>query len=130
MAREEGLLADTDGVIARLGTEKESLLASANEGQDIRAQAAAAGAGSGRGPGPVRRKRRMRRPIACHNFQPQRGALERAINEHKSRIQRLDTELKSLSARRAQLMAQLGDAGDGATLTAAVEAAVKAAQVF
>ena len=59
----------------------------------------------------------------------QRGAIERTINEHKGRIQRLDNEFKSLAGRRQNLLAMLGDAGDGVTLAAAVEAAVKFAEV-
>ncbi len=124
VAREEGLLADTDGVIGRLGTEKETLLASSNEGLDVRTAAAAAVQEAAE----VLARAQEAADEAGNRLSQlsaQRGAMERAINEHKSRITRLDAELNSLSGRRAQLMDALGDAGDGATLISAVEAAVK-----
>ena len=128
VAREEGLLADTDGVISRLSSEKENLLASANDGQDVRAAAAAAVQEAAEA---LARAQEAADEASnrLSQLSAQRGAMERAIAEHKSRFNRLDTELKSLSARRAQLLSQLGDAGDGVTLAVAVEAAVKTAQV-
>jgi chromosome segregation protein len=128
VAREEGLLADTDGVIARLATEKETLEASAQDGQDVRSQAAAAVQEAAEA---LARAQEAADEAAnrLSQLSAQRGAMERTINEHKSRIQKLDAEQKSLAGRRQQLMALLGDAGDGVTLAAAVEAAVKAAQV-
>jgi chromosome segregation protein len=128
VAREEGLLADTDVVIARLGSETETLLASANEGQDVRTQAAAVVQEVAEA---LARAQEAADEASnrLSQLSARRGAMERAINEHKLRFQRLDTELKSLSGRRGQLLSLLGDAGDGVTLTAAVDAAVKAAQV-
>ena len=128
VAREEGLLADTDGVIARLATEKQTLEASAQDGQDVRTQAAAAVQEAAEA---LARAQEAADEAANRLSQlaAQRGAIERTINEHKSRIQKLDTEQKSLAGRRQQFLALLGDAGDGVTLAAAVEAAVKAAQI-
>jgi chromosome segregation protein len=127
VAREEGLLADTDGVIGRLATEKETLLASANDGQDVRVAAAAAVQEAADA---LARAQEAADEAGNRLSQlaAQRGAIERAIAEHRGRVARLDTELKSLSGRRAQLMAMLGDAGDGVTLASAVEAAVRFAE--
>ncbi len=127
VAREQGLLADTDGVITRLGTEKETLLASSNEGQDVRAAAAAAVQEAAEA---LARAQEAADEAGnrLSQLSAQRGAMERAINEHKSRISRLDNELNTLSGRRAQLLSLLGDAGDGTTLATAVEAAVKFAE--
>jgi chromosome segregation protein len=128
VAREEGLLADTEGVIARLDSEKETLLASANDGQHVRTEAAAAVQEAAEA---LARAQEAADEASnrLSQLSAQRGAMERAIGEHKTRIQRLDTELQSLSGRRVQLLSLLGDAGDGVTLTAAVEAAVKVAQI-
>ncbi len=128
VAREEGLLADTDGVIARLGSEKETLLASAHDGQDVRAEAAAAVQEAAEALGRAQ-EASDEASNRLSQLSAQRGALERAIGEHKTRVQRLDTELKSLVGRRSHLMSLLGDAGDGLTLASAVEAAVKVAQI-
>ncbi len=57
----------------------------------------------------------------------QRSAMERSLAEQQSRLARLDSELQSIAQRKANLIAQLGDVGDGAALAAAVEAAVAAA---
>ncbi len=125
--REEGLLSDTDAVIGRLGGEKDTLLASANEGQDVRAAAAAAVQEAAEA---LARAQEAADEAGnrLSQLSAQRGAMERAISEHKTRIQRLDTELQSLSGRRAHLLSLLGDAGDGITLASAVDAAVKVAE--
>lgn len=128
VAREEGLLADTDGVIARLAAEKDTLTSSAQDGQDVRAQAAAAMQEAAE---TLARAQEAADEAAnrLSQLSAQRGAIERTINEFKTRIQRLDAEQKSLAGRRQHVLSLLGDAGDGATLAAAVEAAVKAAEV-
>ncbi len=127
VAREESSLADTDGMISRLGTEKEALLSSSNEGQDVRAQAAAAVQEAAEA---LARAQEAADEAGnrLSQLSAQRGAMEKAINEHKSRFNRLDQELQSLSGRRAQLLSLMGDAGDGVTLAAAVEATVKFAE--
>jgi chromosome segregation protein len=128
VAREESLLADTDATIERLGAEKETLLASSHEGQDVRAQATAVVQEAAEALAQAQEAtdeaaNRLSQLVA------QRGAMERTINEHKSRITRLDSELQSLSGRRGQLLALLGDAGDGVTLASAVEVALKLAEI-
>jgi chromosome segregation protein len=127
VAREEGLLTDTDGVIVRLGTEKASLLASSTDGQDVRATAAAAMQQAAQSLAQAQ-EAADEAGNRLSQLSAQRSAMERAINEHKTRIARLDNELKSLAGRRSQLMSLLGDAGDGVTLVAAVETAVKFAE--
>jgi chromosome segregation protein len=127
VAREDSLIADTDGVISRLGAEKETLQSSSQDGHDVRAQAAAALQEAAEA---LARAQEAADEAGnrLSQLSAQRGAMERAINEHKSRIGKLDQELKNLSGRRSQLLALMGDAGDGVTLTAAVEAAVLFAQ--
>jgi chromosome segregation protein len=126
--REEGLLTDTDGVIARLATETETLQASGQEGQEGRLQAAAAVQEVAES---LARAQETADEAAnrLSQLSAQRSAMERSITEHKGRFSRLDTELKSLAGRRAQLLSLLGDVGDGATLAAAVEAAVASAEL-
>jgi chromosome segregation protein len=128
VAREEGLLADTDGVIARLADERDGLLASSNEGQDERAAAAAAVQEAAEA---LARAQEAADEAGnrLSQLSAQRTAMERAINEHRNRIQKLDAEVASIASRKQQIMSLLGDAGDGITLAAAVEAAVRAAEV-
>ena len=127
VAREENSLADTDGMISRLGAEKETLLSSSQDGQDVRAQAAAAVQEAAEA---LARAQEAADEAGnrLSQLSAQRGAMEKAINEHRSRLARLDQELQSLSGRRAHLLSLMGDAGDGVTLAAAVEAAVKFAE--
>ena len=70
VAREEGLLADTDGVISRLATEKETLLASANEGTRMCGRRLRQLYKKPRKPWRGHRKRRMKRPTACRSSRP------------------------------------------------------------
>jgi chromosome segregation protein len=120
MSREESLLADTDGVIARLVEESDGLNATSHEGQDARAAAAmlvqeAADALAQAQDAADEAGRKLAELAA------QRSAMERAIAEHRNRIAKLDSERQSLAGRRQQLMSLMGDAGDIATLTSAVE---------
>jgi chromosome segregation protein len=128
VAREEGLLNDTDGVIARLATEQETLLASSDEGSDVRSAAAEAVQEAAES---LARAQEAADEAANRLSQlaAQRTSIERSINEHKSRVQRLQNELASITSRRQNLLALLGDAGDGVTLASAVDVAVKTAEL-
>ena len=126
VAREEGLLADTDGVIARLATEGRELEASFGADAERRAEAAsavqAAADSLARAQEAADEAGRKLADLAA-----QRSAMERSLSEQQNRLQRLDSELQSIASRKANLIAQLGDVGDGATLAAAVEAAIASA---
>jgi chromosome segregation protein len=122
MAREEGLLADTDGVIARLAEEGDGLNATSNEGQDARSAAAIAVQEAADALGQAQDAAdEAGKQLA--ELSAQRSAMERAIGEHRNRIAKLDSERQSLTGRRTQLMSLMGDVGDMSTLTSAVEQA-------
>jgi chromosome segregation protein len=126
VAREENLLADTDAVITRLAAEAEELEASFGADAENRATAAAAMQAAADA---LARAQEMAdeagRKLA--DLAAQRSAMERSLNEQRSRLARLDGEAQSIATRKAQMLATLGDVGDGATLAAAVDAAVAAA---
>jgi chromosome segregation protein len=127
LAREEGLLADTDSVISRLAEEEISLNASAGEGQDARAAAAAAlqqaADALSRAQDTADEAGRKLSELSAA-----RHAMERSVAEARTRASRLAQEQQSLLAKLAELTSRLGDAGDGATLAAAAEQAQKVAQ--
>jgi len=126
VGREEGLLADTDGVIARLAGEAEELQASFGADAERRAEAAAAMQAAADALARAQEAAdEAGRKLA--DLAAQRGAMERGISEQQNRLARLDNELQSIAGRKASLIAALGDVGDGAALAAAVEAAIAAA---
>ena len=126
VSREEGLLADTDGVIARLAEEAADLESSSGADAERRAEAAqalqAAADALARAQEAADDAGRKLADLAA-----QRSAMERSLAEQQNRLARLDSELQSIAQRKTNLIAQLGDVGDGAALAAAVEAAVTAA---
>ena len=126
MTREEGLLADTDGVIARLAEEDQGLNATAHEGQDARSAAAVAvqeaAEALARAQDAADEAGRQLAELSA-----QRSAMERTIGEHRHRVAKLDSERQSLTARRQQLMSLMGDVGDMVTLASAVEQAERVA---
>ncbi len=120
--REEGLLADTDGVTKKLSDESEALQATSGEGQDLRMAAAAAVQEAAE----ALARAQEAADEAGHKLSEllaQRNALERSINEHRNRVGKLDAEMRSLGGRRQQLLSLMGDPGDGAILAQAVEMA-------
>ncbi len=122
VVREEGLLTDTDGVIKKLADEDDALQATAGEGQDLRMAAAAAVQEAAE----ALARAQEAADEAGHKLSElsaQRNALERSINEHRNRVGKLDAEMQSLGERRQHLLSLIGDPGDGATLTQAVEMA-------
>ncbi len=126
VTREEGLLADTDGVIERLGGEAQELEATFGADADRRAEAAAAMQAAADALARAQEAAdEAGRKLA--DLSARRGAMERAIADQQNRLSRLDSEMQSIAGRKANLIAQLGDVGDGAALAAAVEAAVAAA---
>ncbi len=127
LAREDSMLADTEGVIARLGEEEQSLSASAGEGQDARAAAATA---LQQATDALARAQHMADEAGrkLSELSAARHALERSVNEARSRTGKLDQELQSLAAKRDAILALVGGVGDGATLAAAVEHAQKAVE--
>ena len=127
IAREEGLLADTEGVIARLAEEAEALNASAGEGQDARLAAASA---MQQAADSLARAQEVADGASqkLSELSAARAAMERSLTEVRSRASRLEQELQSIGGRKQQLLSLLGDSGDGATLTAAAEQAQKAAE--
>jgi chromosome segregation protein len=123
LQREEGLLADTDGALARLTAEAEELDQASTADATLRAEAAQALQAAADA---LARAQEEADQAASRlsELAAQRGAIERVIADQKSKIAKLAAEHEQLTARRAQLLSQLGDAGDGATLAGAVEAAL------
>ena len=121
--REEGLLADTDGVIARLAEETLALESASGADADLRHEAAQALQ--------IASEALARAQEASDDansklseLSAQRGALERAVTDQRNRLQRLESEAVSIAGRRQSVMSLMGDAGDSATLGSAVEAAL------
>jgi chromosome segregation protein len=126
LRREEELVQDTDGVIAKLQAEAVSLQASLNNDSTLRSEAAIllqeAAASLARAQEAADEANNRLSELSA-----QRGAMERAISEHQSRIAKLDREAAELDQRRQALQARVGSAADGATLISAVEAALSVA---
>jgi chromosome segregation protein len=126
MTREEGLHADTDGVIVRLAEEGDGLNATSHEGQDARSAAAIAVQEAADALAQAQDAAdEAGKQLA--ELSAQRSAMDRAIGEHRSRIAKLDSERQSLGGRRQQLMSLMGDVGDITTLMFAVEQAERVA---
>jgi chromosome segregation protein len=121
--REEGLLADTDGVIARLTEEAQGLEAASGADSDLRNEAATAlqvaSDALARAQDAADEASRKLSDLAA-----QRTSIERTIAEQRNRLQRLEQEAVSIVSRRQSVMSMMGDAGDGVTLGGAVEAAL------
>ena len=123
LTREEDLLSDTGLVLARLSEEDDGLKsAQANDGK-LRGDAAvalqaAAGALAHSQEAADQANGKLLELVA------RRNAIRRAIDDHKTRIAKLEGEANETAQRRTSLMAQFGSAGDGDTLAAAVEIAL------
>ncbi len=124
--REEGLLADTDGVLTRLNEEAQGLEATSGEGQELRMAAAAAVQEAAES---LSRAQEAADAAGqtLSELAAQRHAMERSVAESRSRLGKLEAEQQSLAGRRQQLLSLIGDPGDGATLAGAVEIAQAAA---
>ncbi len=124
--REDGLLADTDGVIARLGEEALGLESASGVDADLRAAATStlesAAAALARAQDAADLAGRQLSDLAA-----QRSAMDRALAEQRTRLNRLEQDAVSISERRQQMFSLIGDNGDGPTLASAVEQAMHAA---
>lgn len=129
LQREQELLNDTDRVLARLAEEGETLKAGQGSDDDIRAEAAvslqlAADALARAQEAADAANARLSELTA------RRNAILRSIEEHKSRVARLDRELFETQSKRNALLARYSVEGDGDKLTAAVEHAAEQSAEF
>ena len=129
LQREQELLNDTDRVLARLGEEGETLKSSQGSDTEIRAQAAVALQGAADA---LTRAQEAADAASARlsELTARRNAILRAIDEHTSRVTRLDRELSETQGRRNALMARYNVDGDGEKLAAAVEHAIEQADSF
>jgi chromosome segregation protein len=123
LAREHDAIRDTDEVIARLKQEQEALEAAQSGDAEIRAEAAralqqaAASLAAAQETADAAAQK-------LSELTAQRNGLQRSLAEAEARVAKLDGERQSISSRREALLAQAGNAEDGARLVQAVEAAV------
>ncbi len=123
LRREEELVQDTDGVIAKLQTEAVALEEALSNDSGLRNEAATALQETAASLALAQEaadaaNNRLSELVA------QRSALERSIAEHQNRLAKLDREAADIEQRRLTLQARVGLAADGATLISAVEVAV------
>ena len=129
LQREQELLNDTDRVLSNLAEEGEMLKGSQGSDTEIRAEAALA---LQQAADALARAQEAADEANARlsELSARRNAILRTIEEHKSRVARLDRELAETAAKRNQLMARYNVEGDGETLAAAVEHAVERAAEF
>jgi chromosome segregation protein len=122
LTREQDLLGDTDGVIARLLQEDTQLKSALGNDDELRAEAARA---LQRVAGALASAQEAADLASAQlsELTARRNAIARSIEEQKQRIARLESDAQATTAKRETLLAQMGSTGDGPTLTAAVEAA-------
>ncbi len=123
LRREEELVQDTDGVIAKLQAEAVSLEAALSNDSGLRNEAATALQETAASLALAQEaadaaNNRLSELVA------RRSAMERSIAEHQGRLAKLDREAADIEQRRLALQARVGSAADGATLISAVEMAV------
>jgi chromosome segregation protein len=126
IAREEGLRGDTTAALAKLAAEADALEAASGSDAELRTSAAAALQAAAES---LARAQEQTDAAAAKlsELSAQRGAMERAIVEQRSRLSKLEQESQNLQGRRQQLVSLMADAGDSATLSQAVEVASFAA---
>jgi chromosome segregation protein len=129
LTREQELLNDTDGVLARLAEEGETLKAAHGSDTEIRSEAAVA---LQEAADALARAQEAADEAAARlsELTARRNAIVRTIEELGARAQRLDRELAETAGKRQALMARFAVEGDGEKLTAAVEHAVEQAEDF
>jgi chromosome segregation protein len=119
LRREEDLVQDTDGVIAKLQDEAVSLQGALENDAGLRSEAAVilqeAAASLARAQEAADEANNRLSELTA-----QRSAMERSIAEHQNRIARLEREAADIEQRRAALQARVGSSADAATLTSAV----------
>ncbi len=123
LRREEELVQDTDGVIAKLQAEAVALDEALTNDSGLRNEAATALQETAASLALAQEaadaaNNRLSELVA------QRSAMERSIAEHQNRLTKLDREAADIEQRRLALQARVGSAADGATLISAVEVAV------
>ena len=125
LSREQETLNDTDRVLARLAEEDETLKASSGADTDIRAEAAVA---LQHAADALARSQEAADAANARlsELTAQRSAMQRAIDELRGRIAKLEREEAETNQRRERLMSQYRIEGDGEALAAAVETAVAA----
>jgi chromosome segregation protein len=126
LRREEELVLDTDGVIAKLQSEAVNLQSALSNDSNLRSEAAIllqeAAASLARA-----QEAADEATNRLSELSARRSAMERGIAEHQNRISKLDREAADIDQRRQALQARVGSAADGATLISAVEVAVSVA---
>ncbi len=123
LIREQDLLVDTDGVIARLKTEDAALQATIGNDGALRAEAAAA-LQSVAASLTNAQEAADAANAALSELMAKRNAFGRTIEELKTRVAKFVREETELQNRRQTLMAGLGQSSDGTILVAAVEQSV------
>ncbi|MDE2446685.1 MAG: chromosome segregation protein SMC [Alphaproteobacteria bacterium] len=122
LRREEELVQDTDGVIAKLQDEATGLEAALNQDSNSRAEAATLLQESA-----ASLARAQEAADAANNrlseLVAQRAAFERSVADHQSRVAKLDREAADIEQRKQALAARVGSSADGATLASAVTVA-------
>jgi chromosome segregation protein len=123
LAREHEAIGDTETVIVRLDEERTALVAAQSNDQALRTEAAyqlqqaAASLAAAQEAADAAAAR-------LSELTAQRNALQRSIEEQSARIAKFTREAQDVAARREALLAAAGNAGDGAQLAQAVEAAL------
>jgi chromosome segregation protein len=119
LAREEGLVQDTDGVIATLLAEAESLNA-ALAGDSLSREEAATALQSAAASLARAQEAADAANAKLAELSAQRAGFERSIAEHQSRVARLEKQAADIATRQQELVARIGPTEEGATLTQAV----------
>ena len=123
LSREQDLLRDTDGVIARLLEEDTALRAAQGNDGDLRAEAALALQTVASALATAQEAADLA-GAQLSELTARRNAMTRSIDEQRQRIARLEKDAADTNAKRHAMLAQMGSAGDGPAFAAAVEAAV------
>jgi chromosome segregation protein len=127
LRREEELVQDTDGVIAKLVAEAATLQEALNNDSGLRGDAAVAlqeaAASLARA-----QEAADEANTKLSELTAQRSAMERSIAEQQGRIGKLEREAADIEQRRAALQARVGSTADAAVLASAVTLAQTVAQ--
>ena len=119
LLREQDVLKDTDGVIAKLLTEAEGLNTALAGDSALREEAAtalqAAAASLARA-----QEAADAAGAKLAELSAQRAAFERAIAEHQARVSRIEKQAADIAIRQQELSSRIGSTEDGAALMQAV----------
>ncbi|MBG1233338.1 chromosome segregation protein SMC [Aestuariivirga litoralis] len=119
LLREQGLVADTDAVIAKLATEAEALTQALSGDQTLREEAATILQAAAQS---LARAQEAADAAGAKlaELSAQRSAFERAVGEHQARVARIEKQSAEIAQRQQDLSARIGSTEDGATLAQAV----------